>query len=142
MHAYRLSAVQQLPEALRRCAANPKVDGMLCRSLLLMLSLLYATATVAAVWCCPWLEWALPTDTEAFASAGCPHHAPLPAVADAVDLQAGSDHGACCCPAPLPMESRLNVIGIDGVDTLHRRWAGTPPSMPFTPPLRPPATHS
>lgn len=114
-------------------------SAMPYRILLLLLSLLYTATAVSTVWCCPLLQWSAPAAAE-LSGAGCPHHAQPAAESDAVTVAAES--GACCCPAPIPPETRLLVGGGERVAALPSLRAQSPPAMPVMPPLRPPAAYS
>lgn len=109
------------------------------RPLLLTLSLLIATLSVASAWCCPMLE-ALATSAAAqshSAAAGCPHHAP-----DATDpaLEERSFAGqACCCPAPLAPQVTATLASLPPHIQLSNGRDFSLPSPPRAPPLRPPA---
>lgn len=109
------------------------------RPLLLTLSLLIATLSVASAWCCPMLE-SLATSAAApshSAAAGCPHH--LPDATDPSPAEWSVAEAACCCPAPLtPQVAAVWAHLPPGIE-LSRGQDFALPSPPLAPPLRPPA---
>lgn len=109
------------------------------RPLLLTLSLLIATLSVASAWCCPVLE-ALAQGASApthGAAADCPHHPP--AASDPAPSDWSVAEAACCCPSPLTPPATPALAHRPPCIQLSRGQDFALPSPPRAPPLRPPA---